>query len=433
MQPQIGAARPMLARLMVGTFWNLWANAVYRGVALTLSVYLAHVLTSSQYADFNTLQNALTTLFTIASMGLGLAATRFTAELATTDKSRCGKVISGILLGSVTCSAILALLLCVLSAPIADLLLKDEGKYGQIIALSGLLFSTVLISVQGGVFAGLQAFRISALVQTGAGAASVALQLVIARIGSFSTFLVAWFAGNMLVALVNHMVLGRLLKSQGMHLQWAGAWKALHSIAGFFVPASAATLVVFPAHTAALLILDSVGRDAIQVSWFQTGLLWVQLIAFIPTALAGTLLPMLTSLMKQQGGRAMMAWASRGVLPALVGITLLCVAFAMVAPWIALLYGPKFEDATNIFRIAALLGFFFSINGLLGNFLTAHNAMSAAAVCNAAWTLVYIGLATAGGRFHGAYGMLTSCLLAYLVHFFVLATIVRKLASDPRT
>ena len=432
MQPETTTSRPALTRLMAGTFWNLWANAVYRGVSLALSIYLAHLLTNSEYADFNTLQNALTTLFTVASFGLGLAATRFTAELAATDKQRCSKVMSGILLGSVTCSAMLALLLCVSSEPIAGLLLKDETKYGQIVALSGLLITTVLISVQGGIFAGLQAFRTSALVQTLSGAASLALQFAIARTGSFSAFLLAWVAGNMLVAFLNHLMLGRLLKSHGMYLQWTGAWRALGDIAGFFIPASAAPLVVFPAHTVALLILDSVGRNAIEVSWFQTGLLWVQLIAFVPTALAGTLLPMLTSVMHQQGSRAMMAWAHRGVFPVLTGIMLLCIAFVMIAPSIALLYGPKFQDAADIFRIAAVTGFFFSINGLLGNFLVTHNAMRAAAVCNATWTLAYLGLAATAGRFHGAHGMLASCLGAYLVHFLALVIVVRKLSSDPQ-
>jgi len=425
--------RPMLARLMAGTFWNLWANAVYRGVALTLSVYLAHVLTATQYADFNILQNALTTLFTIASMGLGLTATRYTAELANTDKQRCGEVVSGILLGSAACSAVLALLLLAFCVPIAGFLLKNEAGYGQIIALSGLLITTVLISVQAGVFAGLQAFRASALVQTASGALSLLAQLAAASRGSFSAFLAAWLAGNALIAVVNHMALGRLLATRGIRLHWSGAWPALRGIAGFFVPASAATLVVFPAHTIALLTLDSVGRDAIQVSWFQTGLLWVQLIAFVPTALAGTLLPMLTTLMHSEGGRAMAIWARRAAAPVFCSIALLCVAFAVLAPWIALLYGPKFESSADVFRIAALTGFFFSINGLLGNFLATHNAMRAAAACNAVWSLTYIGLATVVGRFHGANGMLLSCLAAYLIHFLMLALVTRKLVQSSQT
>ncbi|KHK56115.1 hypothetical protein PI87_10290 [Ralstonia sp. A12] len=422
-------SRPLVARLVAGTLWNLWANVVYRGVALTLSVYLAHTLTSAQFADFNTLQNALTTLFTIASMGLGLAATRYTAELAESNRARCGEVLSGILLGSVAFSAILALMLCIFSARIADMLLKDNAKYGQILLLSGLLIVTVLVSVQAGMLAGLQAFKTFALVQTGTGAVSLGIQLLAARASTFSIFLVAWLLGSMLVAIANQVTLSRLLNARGISLHLTGAWRALRSIASFFLPASAVTLVVFPAHTAALMLLNSVGRDPIQVSWFQTGLLWTQLIAFVPTALAGTLLPMLTELMRRDGGPAMIAWARRGALPVLAVVTTLCAAFALAAPWIALLYGPKFENAANLFRIAALIGFFFSINGLLGNLITTLSAMRAAVACSTTWTLAYVGLAALAGRFHGAYGMLACCLAAYVVHFAALTLVTRKLAQ----
>lgn len=433
MRVQHSPSRQFFARLVAGTFWNFWANTVYRGVALTLSVYLAHTLTSAQFADFNTLQNALTTLLTIASMGLGLAATRYSAEFIDTDGVRCGEVLSGILVGSVAFSVALALTLCLFSTPIASMLFKDDTKFGQILLLGALLICTVLISVQAGMFAGLQAFRTFALVQTASGVVSLGAQLLAARTSTFPVLLMTWLAGSTLVAISNQIVLTRLLATRGVHLRLTGAWRALRGIAGFFLPASAVTLVVFPAHTVALMLLNTVERDPVQVSWFQTGLLWMQLTAFIPTALAGALLPMLTAVMQRDGGPDMVALARRSAVPVLIGIMLLCTAFALAAPWIATLYGRAFDGTTDLFRIAALTGFFFSINGVLGSFLITHRAMRAAVVCNTIWTLAYLGLTLLAGRFHGAYGLLASCFAAYVAHFAALALVTVKLARHSTT
>ena len=80
-------------RLVSGSFWSFSGAVVSRLLSLAAFVVIARVLGKEQYGQFGVVQSTISMFAVFAGFGLGQTATKYIAELRTTDPQRAGRIM----------------------------------------------------------------------------------------------------------------------------------------------------------------------------------------------------------------------------------------------------------------------------------------------------------------------------------------------------
>ncbi|WP_336973390.1 oligosaccharide flippase family protein [Alcaligenes sp. PF14] len=410
-------------KLLTNSFWSVLASTSNRGVALILSILAARLLTESDFSSFSIIQNTLTTLYTLASLGVSVAGAKFISESLNISFYNIIKIQNILLKVTYISASGFIVFLLILKNEIAQYIFHslDSGVY--VYFLSALLFINVLIGTQTGILSGLKEFKSQAKVQFFIGFLNLLLQAISIYFFGFFELLFAWVFGNSLVLLANHYVIrSSISKHKLIKSLYPPAPPPIDKklIIRFMLATAGTSIIVIPAHTIVLAWLNN-GINHIEIGWFQTGVLWMQLVAFVPTSIANVFITSLSPLLAEKKFVEVKETAFKSI-KAVVGLSLL-ISFlaAFLSPFIISVYGSKFNGFSSIFYISLACGFVLSINTILGSVMLSAGLASKALITNFVWSLFYISLSFIFlQEGFGVFYVFLSCLIAYLIHFLLI-------------
>src|SRR5687767_7424496 len=88
---------PLARRLARGAIWSLVGAVSTRVLTLVSSIIVVRLLGKVTLGEFGMVQSTLAMLGTFAGLGLGLTATKYTAEFRERDSARVGRVLGMII------------------------------------------------------------------------------------------------------------------------------------------------------------------------------------------------------------------------------------------------------------------------------------------------------------------------------------------------
>jgi O-antigen/teichoic acid export membrane protein len=418
-------------RLLSAVGWNLLGSLFGRGFVVLGMMAVARLLELEDFGALTMIQSTAAMFQAFATVGLTVTASKFTAELRTTDPVRAGRVIAfctqmAVVSGGATALALVAAAPWLAGRTFAAPHLADDLRLSAPLLLFG-----AWAAAQVGSLVGLEAFR--ALTRAGliTGTGTFVLLAAGAALSGLEGAVVGLVAGSALGAIVNHLALRRAMREAGVPAVFTFSKEDFVLLWRFGLPALLGGVLWMPANWAANAILANAPNGYAQLGMLGVAMQWFTLLMFFPQILTTVALPLFAERIGADAhSQAVdLARAMAGLLA--VAMIPVAAVIALLSPIIMALYGDAYRDGGSALALMAMAAAAAAPQGVLENFVAAKDRMWPRAMLNFLWALVTVsGAAILVGL--GAVGVAAALLSAYTIRTGLTFLYFRRLSRQRR-
>jgi O-antigen/teichoic acid export membrane protein len=316
--------------------WSLLAHALGRGSLVLTSIILARHLNTADFAAYSYFQITVSMLAAYSDLGLGVAASRFFAEISSVSLSLYPPV------GALWILSILVGVSCALIVIIVPASWIDGGlEIPQPLLSVGVLVMVLGIIPSGGIL-GLERYR-EATVAAAAAALIIIVGGVIAGVaGSAILAIWAFLFAALSQAAGNALVIVRRVGARRLVASVRFGKAELTRIVGFAGPMTAVTLLAASGSWIIGRMLLSHPSGEHEFRLFAIGLQWYALALMLPGMVSRVILPRLVRSRLESGAEISLRVRTvtrNGVGASLIAALVVCLAAALLSPWLWSLYG----------------------------------------------------------------------------------------------
>lgn len=415
---------PVAYRLASGSFWVLSGSALSRGLMLLSYVFVARILGREVFGEFGIVQSTVGMFGIFAGLGLGMTATKYIAEFRKKDPAKAGRILALTLI-VVLVSGSTASVLCWILAPwLAQHTLAAAHLAGLLRLGTVFMLLSALNGVQIGALSGFEAFRSIARVSLLAGLATLPLVVLGTWARGLSGAILGLIAGQGVMLALLAIDLGSEIQRAGMSLAPGRCMCEWRTLCGFSLPVLLSGIMVVPVTWACCALLVNQPGGYAENGVFTAANQWFIVLLFLPDRLGQVNLPMLSDHM----GRGDYRGASKIMLLCLkinaIAVVPLALALCLASQPVMRSYGSGFENAWLTLVIILFTALLSCIHKPLGQSLVAGGRVWTLLIINVVWGSVFL-LATYCWVNHGANGLASARLLAYLAHVALTTILVR--------
>lgn len=403
------------SRVVRGITWSILGVLAAQGFKLLTTVIAARALGDVGYGELGVINSTIVTFGVFAGLGLGVTATKYVAQLHSTDPVEAGRIVGFLLLLAIGAGGLMMLLTIAFAPVLADRVLSAPHLSTELRMASVLLLFNAVNGVQLGALAGLESFRAIAILTVLEGT----MHFLLVGGGAFLFGLAGAVAGYALVAfaqlLASQWVLRRRSAASGLRVSYSlGSpdWTILWT---FAVPAVLISLSSQPFSWLSRIMLTSQENGYADLGVFNAAFSWTIVLLFLPRQILRPSVPILANLYGE-GNKPQFDRLVRVNLRLVVGLSFLVAIFlSLLAPWIMRSYGEEFARGETVLVVILLAYAVASITLLFRDVMTAIGQMWWQVALTLLGGLVLVGSLDLFGK--TALGL----ALSYLASFTVLA------------
>jgi O-antigen/teichoic acid export membrane protein len=431
-QAQRGDPGTVRRRFSSAIAWNILASVVSRAMVLLAAIVCARYLGKDGYGRFGIVQTTANMVASLASLGLGMTATRYIADLREHDRERAGRII-GLTWTVTVVSAALATLISLLTArQMATAIIHAPELTGAVRIASALVFLNALLAYQNGALFGFEAFRKLAVINSIAGAAMLPMVLV----GVWRWGLDGAVAGTAAALAINWWLNERLLhgecRREGIRIRIREGFRETTVFWRFSLPALLGAVVTAVVLWWCTVLIVRSPHGFAQMAMFSASDRWRLAILFIPVALFRSALPLMANLHeKNRAGYRQVARAH--LVLNLMVILLPVAAICALAPFIMGMYGPGFRSGWPVLAVCCMATVPEALNTIFGYPLIATGRMWTRCMFDIALSAILLSLGLLLIPARGAMGYAIAYLITYSLISLGLYLVTRERAQEPQT
>ena len=340
-------------RLKIGAALNLLGTAFNQGSTLLVNIAVANVLGREIFGQYTIVMATIAAAATLAQLSMGYTATKYVAELRSTDPVRTSRILG--LCGAVSIlAAFLTALALVISADWLARRVLDAAALAPLLRIAAAaVFCTVLNGYFSGALAGLERYR--AIAANGITSGSIYALVCIGL--AWTNGLTGAVTGVAISAFVQSALLGILLRRQvgrfNVSLTHRDLWQERRVISRFAVPASLAGFITLPAVwiSSALLARQPGGFD--QLALFGAANSFRLIVMFVPQAINSVTLSLLNNQRRSSEEGYRRVFSMNLVASVTTALVLSCLMLVAASPLLRL-FGGDFVEGRGVLMI--LLG-----------------------------------------------------------------------------
>lgn len=401
-------------RFAHGVFWSTVATAVSYAASLVVLAITGRLLGARGFGQYGIVTSTVAMFGILAGMGLGLAATKYIAELRHLSPLRAGRVLGQVLLTAMSASAIVMVVLFVLAPWLATHSLSAPElaptlRYGCL-----LLAANAINGVQAGALAGFEAFRTVARVNVIRGLVGVPLGIAGVMLGGVPGAVVGAAATVAFGCWLNHRALQRVCAEQGIVVSYRIERGELDILWRFSLPAVLASAFVLPAQWLASAILARSPGGYVELGFVNAASNWRSLITFLPVTIAGAALPAFAAVAADDSHSRAEGLELAYALNQLVLWPTAVVTMLLAGPMLGA-YGPEFGAGRLAFVLllgGTAIGF---VGNTLGTLITSQGRMWFGALQNLTFGAVLVGVTTFSAAAWGAVAIAAGTAAGYFL------------------
>lgn len=419
-------------RFASGFFWSLTGAVGAQGAGLLASIFVARMLGRAEFGAFGILHSTVMMFGLFSDFGQGLTATKYVAELRSTDPDRAGRIVALSDLVALGTGCVISLAL-VVAAPWLALHTLEAPELTNELRIAALVpLIAGMSSVQVGALSGMESFRAVAGANLLKGMISLPatvgltwwLGLRGAVLGVVLTAVCGW--------LINRVVLRRECRRAGIITSYRSCGAERGVLWRFSLPALAAGLIAPPVIWFCNTLLVGLPDGYAQLGVLTAARQWQGVLTFLPQISATVTIPILASLglTGPGGGQERSVEVSHFVLQSVVwAVALPMILFSRP---ILSAYGDGFSQGAMVLVLLAggtAVGY---LGSAMGSLIVAQGRMWLGAGQNAAWAgLVLLTTYLTVDRL-GASGLALGFVVGYTLQLLTMAVYLMHRRSISR-
>lgn len=342
--------------LATGAFWSLVGAVLSRGFVLLASIVIARLLGKVGYGQWGLVLSAATMFAGLASLGLGLTATKHIAELRKSDRLRAGRTLSLVLVISLISITAAAFMCLGASGWLAHSLYRVPELFLPLMLASVMLATMVAVQVLHAALAGFEDFRCIARLSLIQGLVLFLTAIPLAWWLGLTGVVIGMSISQGVTVVLSLRALWQRCGEHGMPLQLNGIWQERRILWQYAIPSLLSTGVAGPVSMLSMAIVARVPGGLAGLGGFQVAVRWRDIVLFIPAAVQRVTLPILSRLKGQSDRQRFVRalWANIGLNG---GVALAGgIPIIILSPWILALYGRGFRDDWDIMVVMVVAG-----------------------------------------------------------------------------
>jgi len=405
---------PLRVRLVRGALWSVIDTGFTRGSALIISIVVARTIGREHFGQFGVVQGTVGLFGVFAGLGMGVTATKYVAELRTSEPLRTGRILGLSMLLAVVSSCVICAVL-VATAPWLARTTLASAEVGSLLRVgSGLLLFCVLNGAVCGALYGFEAFKSVAIVDVVAGIVGCGVVIAGVLIDGVRGAILGLVVGDAMQFLGYSFFLRRELRNHGLSIIYKRCFTEWPVLARFSLPALLAGAMTGPVNWVCSAIVVNQHDGYAQMGLFNAANQWRGAIMLLPLTLSTPFLPVLSSLFGKERGKY-----SKVLLTGIaVNASLALIAAAGVILFshvIMASYGKEFASGTPVLIYLVLSAAITSSVWSVGQAITSSGRMWWGFGINIVWAIALI-TSLWVFRYQGAYGYALASLFAYSIH-----------------
>lgn len=230
-----------------GVLWSASSTVVTQGSGFLTSIAIARLLGPALFGQFGIVQNTLLTLVSVGQLGTGVTATKYTAELRSSDKSRAGRVLGLCSIVTLATGGLATALLVLNSKWIAAAAFGEPALANALKYSSLFVLFAILNGFQLGALGGLESFKACSIAGTYLAMLHLAFCLLPCLLWGLEGALIGLSisAFSRWAGFAN--VLHREARKQGIEIQRREGLREREILLTFAIPAALSGVISMPA------------------------------------------------------------------------------------------------------------------------------------------------------------------------------------------
>ncbi len=282
-------------RVLHGVAWIVLGSVAQQGGSFAAAVLLARILGRHAYGQFALIQSSLVAMTTVASLALGVTATKYVSEYRISQPEKTGRVLG--LASSVAAVAALVFSGVLFAGAAkwtpgagAESSLLEGARIGALY-----VFFITMNGYQLGAIAGFEAFQSAGLISVAYGASNLLLSWSLATVAGLRGAVAAQVASACLLWTMYHFALHRQCRKHGIRIDYKGALQECGVLWRFSVPGAACGIVASLAIWWCNAYLVQT-RGFAELAVFAAANTMRSMVLFVPAMVARVTSPLLNSL-----------------------------------------------------------------------------------------------------------------------------------------
>ena len=399
----------------MGAFWSLTGSVVSQGLMLIASIIVARIIGKTQYGELGMIRSTVNMFAIFAGFGLGLTATKYTAEFRIKDKIKTGKIIGLSTLFAGSSGAVISIAILITAPFLAEKTINASHLVSEIRLGAIILFFSALNGAQTGVLAGFEAFKTIAKVNLLSGLIAFPIQIGFTLLWGLPGSVIGFGLNFLILWILNFFAVRKESLKANVIIQYRKSWNEWHVLYKFSLPALLAGILVGPVMWACNAMLVNQPKGYEEMALFDVANQWRNSILFIPTILAQITLPLLSNSLNNQN-------QFNRILKLNVAINfvisiILTIIISLFSGSIMKSYGVDFAEGKFVLIILTISTVLISVNNVIGQAIVGKGRMWFGFILNLIWSLaLLISASFLLKHGYGAKGLALAFLLSYSLH-----------------
>jgi O-antigen/teichoic acid export membrane protein len=409
-------AGSLRARVAVGAGWTLAGNVAASALQLATFLCVARIVGLVAFGELGVITGTVQMLGLLAGLGLGVTATKFTAEWRESNPGRAGRIIALVNAAGLASSGLAALGLVLSADWLARTTMAAPHLAAELGISAGILFFLSLSGIQNGVLAGMESFTRLAGLNVLRGLAQCAAAVCGAWAWGLRGALVGMAVGAGAAWWMGQRAVRQEAARMGLWISYRRAWEENRRLLwSFSLPGFLAAVIVLAAPWLAMLLLVHAPGGYAEMGLFHAANQWRMALLFLPAVVNQSSLPILANLYGARDAERFRRLLG-GLVVLLGGISLACaLPVAAGATWILAACGREFAPGAGVLVWMVLSAVLANPASALGTALSSVGRMWTGLVLNAVWAAVFLA-AAAHLVERGALGLAQAYAISYAAH-----------------
>lgn len=422
---------PLLRRFVYGACWSGLATFSARFLVLLSTIYVARTLGREPMGQFGAVQTTIGLFGVFAGCGLGVATTRFVAELRHTDPLRTGRIILSSLGIAALLGGFCAVLCWCLSGWLAWNVLAAPELTEPLQVGSVLILCHTVQGVQAAALTGFEAFRANSLLQIIGGVGTFCGVIIGVQWGGVTGAVAALSTVSAFQAVLGQLVLQTVIRAEAIPVLSGESWSETFKLLRFSLPLALSSLTVLPTEWLVTACLVNQPEGYGQLGLYSAACQWFNALLLIPMVVGQAALPVLSERWGRGDKRGFQRLMFLAMLTNVGLIFPLVAAGWLISDWLMTRNGTAFGEGAGVLCVLLSATLVVAVQTPVGNSLQAAGRTGVSLSMNLAWATTYFLLATLWIS-AGAWGVAWARLVAYGVHtVWVLAYVWLQMRTWP--